>query len=385
MGVQKLDIDSVKNLAVRGVNYAQAAKELSVSRSTVRRFAEKHNIVFSGKRGRYFDDPSFISEVIRMYDSGMMGDDIADFLSVNRKTVFSILRENHKLRSISENYTVKGRTIKSNSFSDAGNDRLAAYFYGWLLTDGCMSDNGRVEISLQYADREVIERLKEFLNCSVNISDTSSINTNTGKRHKVSRFSFSDPQIISDLKSLGMTPRKSCKEKLPSFDWKNGKTAKDFWQGVIEGDGCIACYKNKGIVGLVGSEELLSGFKEYCKDVVGVRGDPSIHSNPNTSADFRSITYSGKDAALICKHLYSDIVSKLQRKYDKAMIVIENHEKLQATKTKFITYKESSSKYEVRTPSINGKVRFLASFDTLKEAEDNRDEFLELYRQMLET
>lgn len=385
MGVQKLDFESVKKLAEDGLNYAESAKILGVNRSTVRKFAEKNSIIFSGKRGSYFDNPSFISDVITMYDSGMMGDDIADFFSVNRKTVFEILRQNHKLRSISENYFVKGRTIKSNAFSDTANDRLAAYFYGWLLTDGCLSDKGVVQIALQSRDIKILEGMKDFLNCSTNISNGFKLNTNTGKRHESSRLSFSDPQISLDLKSLGMEPRKSCKEKLPTFDWKNGKTAKDFWQGVIEGDGCIASYDRIGIVNLVGSEELLSGFKEYCESVVGVKGNPAIHSRGDTTEDFRTLTYSGTDAALICNHLYTDTVFRLDRKYEKAMSVIKKNQERQSSKTKFITYKKSTSKYEVRTPSINGKVRFLAAFDTLKEAEDNRDEFLELYLQMMET
>lgn len=381
MSASKIELNDVISCAEQGFNYAKTADFLGVNKSSVVRFAEKHNIVFKGKRGRFSDDPNFISKVIKMYDDGLMGDDIAEELCINRKTVFSILGENHRLRTTTENYNIKGRTIRSSAFSDAGNDRLAAYFYGWLVTDGCLLDNGSVELSLQSDDREVLIRLKEFLDCSANICDKT-ITKDNGKFYKSSRLAFRDNQIVKDLKVLGMEPRKSCKEKLPTFDWKYGKTAKDFWQGVIEGDGCIADYDKCGLVNLVGSQELLEGFREFCEDVIGTKKNVAISKVKTCRDEFRSIRYNNNDARLICEYLYTDTVFKLDRKYLKALSVISKETVRISKRKNYIYLIKKSGKYEARCPIKNGKMVQIGTFNTIEEALLHRDDFTELYKSL---
>ena len=378
MGVSKIELNDVIYYSNQGLNYAKTAELLGVNKSSVKRFAEKHGIVFKGKRGRFTNDPVFISEVISLYNKGLMGDDIAEKLDVNRKTVFSILKDNHKIRTTTENYNIKGRTIRSDAFSDAGNDRLAAYFYGWLVTDGCLLDKGSVELTLQSDDKEILVKFKEFLNCSVNIWDTGSTGKN-GKSYKASRFSFRDSKIIEDLKCLGMEPRKSCNEKLPTFDWKYGKTAKDFWQGVIEGDGCIGDYDKAGLVNLVGSQELLEGFREFCEDVIGTKKNVSISKVKTCRDEFRSIRYNNNDAKLICEHLYSDTVFRLERKYVKALSLIEKEISRKSKRKNGIYFIQKTGRYEARFSIGNGKTLHIGTFNSHELATEHRDDFVALY------
>jgi len=167
MKVIKLLLEDIIKCADQGLNYSATSKLLGVNRSSVRKFAIKHGVVFSGIRGEYFKDKNFITKVIGMYDSGLMGRQIATELGVCAGTIFEIIKSNHTPRTITENYNIKGRTIRSDVFSFTATERLAAYFYGWLVTDGCMSDKGNIEIGLQEQDKYLLEKFKEFLNCSL--------------------------------------------------------------------------------------------------------------------------------------------------------------------------------------------------------------------------
>lgn len=384
MGLNKIEIEDIIRCANQGLSYAETSKLLNVNRSSVRKFAIKHGIVFEGLRGRYFEDKDFIAKVIEMYDSGMMGRQISAKLAVCAGTVFDIIKLNHTPRTITENYNIKGRTIRSDAFSFVDSERLSAYFYGWLVTDGCISDNGSIEIGLQEQDRYLLEKFKEFLNCSTNISASKSTLKTTNKTYYSAKLSFRDKQIHKDLFDLGLRPRKSCKEKLPTFDWKYGPTAKDFWQGVIEGDGSICDFDYGGLVTLVGSEELLCGFREYCEDIIGVKSGARVFSSKSCREDFKTIRYNNKDALLISKHLYTDTVFKLERKYAKAVSLIGKETARIERKSSRLSYiSKKYNKYEARTPSINGKNLYLGTFKTIEEAVNHRDEFIELYEFLL--
>lgn len=383
MKVIKLLLEDIIKCADQGLNYSATSKLLGVNRSSVRKFAIKHGVVFGGIRGEYFKDKDFITKVIGMYDSGLMGRQIATELGVCAGTIFEIIKSNHTPRTITENYNIKGRTIRSDAFSFTATERLAAYFYGWLVTDGCISDKGSIEIGLQEQDKYLLEKFKEFLNCSTNISTSKSTLKTTNKTYYSAKLTFRDEQIYNDLLSLGIEPRKSCKEKLPTFDWKYGPTAKDFWQGVIEGDGSICDYDKYGLVALVGSEELLLGFREYCEDVIGVKQGIRIFSSKGCREDFKTIRYNNKDALLIAKHLYTDTVFRLERKYVRALSLIKKETIRMNRPNKFIYFSKRYNKYDVRSPSIKGKSLHLGSFNTVEEAIKHRDEFLELYEYLL--
>src|SRR3989304_2373794 len=108
-----------------------------------------------------------------------------------------------------------------------------AYAIGLLVTDGCLSKDGR-HIDFTSADKEQIKNFLKALNIKVKI----------GKKHNSQkdiafRAQFSDIPFYKFLQSIGLTQRKSLtieKVDIPSdlFFY--------FLRGCLDGDGCSYSY-----------------------------------------------------------------------------------------------------------------------------------------------
>ena len=251
----------IVQMAGDGFNYADVAKELNVNKSSVRRYSISNNINFTGLRLNLKNDLDVVGKVIKMYKDGFTGDQIATTCSLNRKTVYSILNKEKIINK--QRYNYKRGKVNDNAFYDFENDRLAAYFYGWILTDGCLSDKGNISLALQSNDEYIVNRLLEYVGSNRKANEHKIVRGD--KVYLSSRGSFCDKIIIERLVAQGLSPRKSGKETLPNFNWLDGKTSKDFWQGCLEGDGWVFVKGKQRQIGLLGSEELLTGLSSFVK------------------------------------------------------------------------------------------------------------------------
>lgn len=243
-------------------------------------------------------------QVAGMYEDGITIDNIVIQLNITIQDVrkvfkkFNIKPKNHKF--------YRERYINKNSFSDTDEEECA-YYYGWIVSDGCLSSAGTVTLSVHTKDIEILDNLKAYVGGNRAIySGVTSPDPRTGTIYQVSSFSFQDDDLAERLVSFGLEQRKSTKETCPECF----KLNRHFWRGMLEGDGCIS--KTSNNFDLVGSDEIVQDFANYCKFLFP-ECKPRFYKKGSISVvSLCSKVYSKQ----ILDELYRDCKYKLSRKYN---------------------------------------------------------------------
>lgn len=223
-------------------------------------------------------------------------------------------------------------------FGDLLNNE-AFYWLGFLAADGCIHKQKKggqdcVSLELSIIDIEHINKFKFFLDCS------NPVTTREQYKYKINNviidksFKFAAirlySQIISDtLTGYGITPKKTFSLDITNKIILNNK---NFWRGVIDGDGSIfqtkdrykkykdgKFYRDSAVprIRLIGSLSLCNSFKEYCLKYIDSNG--SVLS----SGKIFSYEQKGKNAYFLIEHFYKDSQFYLNRKYEKAMEILD--------------------------------------------------------------
>lgn len=258
------------------------------------------------------------NEIFRRFVNGEKTKDLSLEFGVNVPNIHKIsknrgaplkMRGRHKIR------------INKDAFSIITPE--SAYWIGFMITDGCVSNN-KICIGLATVDKGHVEKFKNFLNSDHKIhyvapkkgviKQTGQTFNSTGSYH----FGFTSKKVAADLAKYGVVPRKSLIAKVIGLE-----NNRDFWRGVIDGDGCVAIVKSRKLLKprliLVGSEPLLNQFKEFihthyqdCKATVR-----KIKGN-----NICELHLAEKASICIIKELYGNSSTYLDRKYEKAMKII---------------------------------------------------------------
>lgn len=251
---------------------------------------------------------SLFPEILKLWDGGYNSTEIASLLSVDYKSLLALLH-NKFGKDTNLGVTMKAVFgVNTKAFSTPSEQR--SYFYGLLLTDGCLWDSGTVEIKLKQSDRHILEEFRDFLCLKNEIKDYSRFDNRTSKTYSSSRLHFKSDEITSDLLDLGMTPRKSMKECAPICMLHD----RHFWRGVIDGDGHVGASKNPAI-SLCGSSVLCGQFLEFCKTLVDFRKVPKIRKYKEN--DLHCVGIYGTKALIVLSTLYDNSNFKLNRKYER--------------------------------------------------------------------
>lgn len=210
----------------------------------------------------------------------------------------------------------RDQTARHDAFSALCKE--SAYWIGFLLADGCVTDTGgrQLVVSLKAADRGHLEKLKAFLGSTNAIQEFDAAAGN-GKVYPTCRFAIRSQELINDLAEWGIVPRKSQRES-PHADLVADR---DFWRGVVDGDGYLGLSKSKTSVilqpkfELVGSEELVKAFASFAKAAL------DVDLTPRKKRSVWSVACSANPALKIVKALYKDADVYLDRKYGLAQQV----------------------------------------------------------------
>ena len=214
--------------------------------------------------------------------------------------------------------------INHAAFDDLTPD--ARYWVGFLMADGCLTlakrvrKNGKImfykmiALSLSAKDKAHVKRFREFLKSKHKIT-VYTYDTSFGRTTQA-RLAFISPSIWKRLRALGIKPRKTegCSvDSSLAFD-------RDFWRGVIDGDGSVLLTKNKHtkrqtIIRLNGCLQLLNQFQAYVAAVTGNIYKISIHP---TVKNFGELKLSSKPARRLISVLYTNASVALTRKLKKA-------------------------------------------------------------------
>lgn len=245
-----------------------------------------------------------LDQVLILYRQGKSQLFIEQELGLTRKTIRELIKTTDlDYRDKSDQAHIRYETkIDHNAFDELTPEVL--YWIGMLYSDGHITEKeNSIELTLHNNDIEHLEKFKEFLKSDRDIKPGNG---------DCSRVRVNSKRIKDRLIELGFIHNKSTSiiphEKL--------KYSKDFWRGVVDGDGGVYNYsKNKGTdsVFLCGTLATMFDFITFCSKELGIKDKYPIEC---PGKNLFSIQYYGKSAAKVATLLYKDSTIFLERKYN---------------------------------------------------------------------
>ena len=270
--------------------------------------------------------PEQQTEAVRCYLAGETRNSLAIRYKASRPFVTDMLHRH----GIICRATVDIRRTKlpyGDVFASAETNDEAAYWVGFLMADGCISQQKHTDyLILQLASVDIahIERLRDFIgvpNKITIIKPTTSI-TPRGIVHKSehARLCIASQPLIDSLAKYGVVPRKSKTARVISLE-----NNPHFWRGVIDGDGHMRFQQRAGhcrtaVLNLVGSELLVNQFRDYIRTFTDFNG--SVYFSRGAWC----IMVCTRIAARVIHHLYHNPPVALPRKLKTAEEIIAHYD-----------------------------------------------------------
>lgn len=296
---------AIRDLAAEGKSAREISKILGVESTSILYHCKTSDIIV--RNGKFtIENKQQESEVVTLYREGYSYEDISEKLSIPSKRVPQILDKYGETKRTSQESYRFTYTINTEAFTDF-EDAETVYWYGWLLTDGCVTDKNSISLSLKAEDGYIVEKFRDYMKSTAKINYSNYFHKQLQRNVEQVSFSVTSKDTADKLRLQNMEPRKSCKERLPNFDWLDGSQAKVFWRAVMEGDGYVSNFENRNPeISLVGSEELLNGFKKFIIKHCCVDEDRELKKRNHGDQNFRLVSYSGVNALRVMKYLWED-------------------------------------------------------------------------------
>jgi transposase len=237
------------------------------------------------------------------YDTGLNTSQIASKYDVCRGTIRNyILGTGRRLRGPREVH--RTRALDTHAFRNPTDECL--YWVGFLLADGNVMDNGMLTVALQAADREHLVKFRRFLKADALIRDKC-LNQSAFKPGALAvHLSVHSRDLCEDLRTYGIKPRKSTKEKLRMFE-----SSRHVWRGVIDGDGTLGFHKRGYFhLKLYGSRQLCNQFRKFVLAIV-----PGCRAKTRKSRGIYAFGLCCGPAVAVARELYRDCSLYLDRKF----------------------------------------------------------------------
>jgi hypothetical protein len=219
--------DQILQMRKSGVGYKKIARDLKLGVTYV-----SHVLIDNGITDHIrMPEESIVNKIIELYEYHTTSE-IASIMHISESRITPILKISGiqpRKPSYHRNYENK----VTHHYFDIIDDEHKAYWLGFLYADGYNNEKFfQVELTLKKDDIEILEKLKEDLNCSYEISYKESVNAN--------RLTIYSKQISETLKSKGCFQAKSLKLIFPNEDQVPEHLIHHFMRGYFDGDGCIS-------------------------------------------------------------------------------------------------------------------------------------------------
>lgn len=222
-----------------------------------------------------------VLDAVTSYEAGEHPRDIAARIAVSESCVYRWLKQQGLTRSRSE--AARKHSIDEGFFSSIETE-AQAYWLGFLLADGCVTDRNRVSVRLASIDSGHVEKFRADIKSTHPVfripAMQSQLNGRICNSSESVQFHFRSTRMTSDLQALGISPRKSLTAVPPQVA---EHLRRHFWRGVFDGDGGMwrGTPKKPGATAtwgacLVGSRATVAAFAAAC-EAIGVHANVLRH------------------------------------------------------------------------------------------------------------
>ncbi len=238
-------------------------------------------------------------KVLELYSQGVPQLQIERELQMTRKTIRELIKASDlKYKTKSEHWLIRyNNTLNEKAFDELTPE--ACYWIGFLYADGHIAKNRdySIEIQLSIVDRDHLEKFKNFLSATNKIT--------LDKKKNLVKLRFGSKKLYERLTGLGFTHNKSY-NAIPHPLLKNSK---DFWRGVVDGDGCLFNGKYPQLQ-LCGTEETIQDFINFVDTYFAILKVPRKASG----LVLKQVSFY-KEYLDVADLLYKDATIYLDRKY----------------------------------------------------------------------
>ncbi len=245
------------------------------------------------------------AEIAAAYLGGENGLEISARYGIGTTTVYSALRKmNVSRRSKVEAH--RKYSVDESCFDTITPE--SAYWIGFLMADGSVFHQAgaswRLSLQLSVKDEEHVERFRRFVKATSRLYRVGS----HGTCGPTVMIVISSNRLAEALARYGVVPNKTKSAEVIGLEGN-----RDFWRGVIDGDGNLGRSLRFGSVRmkLVGSANLTRQFSEFARGIYsGQRA--TVYKGP--SGNYSAVGLSGPGAYAVIDCLYRDCGVALERK-----------------------------------------------------------------------
>lgn len=268
-----------------------------------------------------------IEQILTLYNGGMSVKNVAITTGFGRKAIFNLIKklvpDKRTLANGEGQRARHGTQMNSEAFDILTPEAL--YWIGYLYADGGIEAK-RPIVALGSIDKEHLDKYSQFFGGNLKVHTYKNSNRSlrgcTEEDGIIYRVAFGNKKIHNRLIELGFTSNKSS-YILPHPLLINSR---DFWRGVVDGDGWIGNYKrsdcNKRIetIGLSGTELTLIEFINFINNSGIVCGTTPLKKK---GGNVWGVDIHSTIAKKVMTLLYKDSSVYLDRKYRIYQEIIE--------------------------------------------------------------
>jgi hypothetical protein len=258
-----------------------------------------------------------IEEINALYEGGMSLTKISKKLSIDRKALARLLKNNgvesRKGFSYARKYDL------NEHYFDVIDIEEKAYILGFIYADGNnLFRTNRISIHLSKTDEEILQKMSQIFYGE----EILKYNTRKNKNGKIFYYvwlNLHSKHMSQHLATLGVVEAKSHKIVFP--EWLDKSLYRHFIRGLIDGDGWIYLPKiednrNSPNVGLICTRKLNDFLKEYFEEELGLKSYliKAHKQDFEVMCEIRVKNY--HQCKIFLDWLYKDATIFLQRKHN---------------------------------------------------------------------
>jgi hypothetical protein len=300
-------IDQHSNYILEQIKLGKSAysisKILQCDKSSVLRFLKRQGVKSSHKCKVDYNNlmKNHSDEIIRLYQSGISGNQIGKQLGYSSSQITEFLNKQVEIRprniyAVDKNYFNKIDTQEK------------AYTLGWWYSDGNVMPDGKIRVCIQQEDEYIIQWLKEQLQYTGPLYYKSSRPTSPKPQVELC---INRQTLAQDLIKLGCIPNKSMLLKFPTEDQVPKNLIQHFVRGYFDGDGSV----NK-TVQIVGTWDFCQGLKDVLPcEITNIY--QRYKDRPKLESSHQLFIGTLTGAARFYHWIYTDATMFLKRKMEK--------------------------------------------------------------------